>query len=75
MFLIAVALGSFIEVMQGILSFLGRSMELMDAVADSIGGALGIAAKKTGNEGIGACPQETGAALSIHGLRQFFLSS
>ena len=42
MFLIAVALGSFIEVMQGILSFLGRSMELMDAVADSIGGALGI---------------------------------
>lgn len=42
MFLIAVALGGFIEVMQGLLTFLGRSMELMDAVADSIGGALGI---------------------------------
>jgi VanZ family protein len=42
MFLIAVALGSFIELMQGLLSFLGRSMELMDAVADSIGGLSGI---------------------------------
>jgi len=42
MFIIAVALGSFIELMQGLLTFLGRSMELMDAVADSIGGALGI---------------------------------
>ena len=42
MFLIAVALGSFIELMQGWLTFLGRSMELMDAVADSIGGILGI---------------------------------
>ena len=41
-FLIAVALGSFIEIMQGILIFLGRSMEFMDAVADSIGGLLGI---------------------------------
>ncbi len=41
-FLIAFGLGAFIEVMQGILIFLGRSMELMDAVADSIGGLLGI---------------------------------
>ncbi len=42
MFLLAVALGSFIELMQGWLTFLGRSMELMDAVADGIGGMLGI---------------------------------
>ena len=42
MFLIAVALGSFIELMQGLLTFLGRSMELMDAVADSVGGLFGI---------------------------------
>ena len=42
LFLIAVAFGSFIELMQGLLSFLGRSMEFMDAVADSIGGLLGI---------------------------------
>ena len=41
-FLIATGLGAFIEVMQGILTFLGRSMEFMDGVADSIGGALGI---------------------------------
>ena len=42
LFIIAVLLGSFIEIMQGVLSFLGRSMELLDAIADSIGGALGI---------------------------------
>jgi len=42
LFIIAALLGSFIEVMQGALSFLGRSMELMDAVADALGGALGI---------------------------------
>ncbi len=42
MFLIAVALGCFIEIMQGLLPSLGRSMELMDAVADAIGGLLGI---------------------------------
>ena len=42
LFLIAVALGSFIELMQGLLTFLGRSREFMDAVADSIGGLLGI---------------------------------
>jgi VanZ family protein len=42
LFLIAVSLGAFIELMQGLLTFLGRSMEFMDAVADSIGGILGI---------------------------------
>ena len=42
LFFIAVSLGSFIELMQGLLTFLGRSMEFMDAVADSIGGLLGI---------------------------------
>jgi len=42
LFLIAVALGAFIEVMQGWLTFLGRSMELMDAIADAVGGILGI---------------------------------
>src|ERR1039458_4976395 len=42
MFLISVALGSFIELMQGALTFLGRSMELMDAVADAIGAVIGI---------------------------------
>ena len=42
LFLIAVGLGAFIELMQGLLTFLGRSMELMDAVADSIGGLAGI---------------------------------
>jgi VanZ family protein len=42
MFLIAVALGAAIELLQGWLTFLGRSMEFMDAVADAIGGLLGI---------------------------------
>lgn len=42
LFFIAALLGSFIEIMQGVLSFLGRSMELMDGVADALGGALGI---------------------------------
>ena len=41
-FVLAAAVGSFIELMQGLLAFLGRSMELMDAVADAIGGFLGI---------------------------------
>ena len=43
LFLGSVAFGAFIEIMQGQLTFLGRSMEFMDAVADSIGGILGIA--------------------------------
>ncbi len=42
MFFIALGLGVFIEIMQGLLTFLGRSMELMDAVADGVGGLLGI---------------------------------
>lgn len=39
---IAIAFGSFIEIMQGVLTFLGRASEFMDAVADSIGAVLGI---------------------------------
>ena len=42
LFLIATALGATIELLQGLLSFLGRSMEFMDAVADSTGALLGI---------------------------------
>jgi VanZ family protein len=42
LFLVAVALGLAIELLQGLLTFLGRSMELMDAVADSLGSALGL---------------------------------
>ena len=41
-FLIGTALGAGIELMQGALPALGRSMELMDAVADSLGAILGI---------------------------------
>ncbi len=40
--LISIALGSAIELLQGLFKFLGRSMEFMDAVADSVGGLLGI---------------------------------
>lgn len=42
LFFIALLFGALIEVLQGVLTFLGRSMEFMDAVADSLGGALGI---------------------------------
>jgi VanZ family protein len=42
LFLISVVLGAFIEMMQGALPSLGRSMEAMDIAADSIGGAVGI---------------------------------
>lgn len=42
MFFITVGVGAFIELMQGLLTFLGRSMEFMDAVADAVGGLLGI---------------------------------
>lgn len=41
--LLAIALGCTIEVLQGALPCLGRAMEFMDAVADSIGGVLGVA--------------------------------
>lgn len=40
--LIAIALGGVIEGLQGWLTFLGRSMELMDVVADGVGAVLGI---------------------------------
>ncbi len=40
--LISIVLGSLIELFQGLFKFLGRSMEFMDAVADSLGGLLGI---------------------------------
>ena len=42
LFFLSVGLGALIEVLQGTLTFLGRSMELLDAVADSLGGLLGI---------------------------------
>ncbi len=42
LFIIATALGTAIELLQGYLTFLGRSMEFMDAVADSVGAVLGI---------------------------------
>ena len=42
MFFIAIALGVVIELLQGWLTFLGRSAEVMDAVADGVGGLLGI---------------------------------
>jgi len=41
-FLASVLFGSLIEIFQGILVFLGRSCELMDAVADGVGGLLGV---------------------------------
>ncbi len=42
LFLISVAFGAVIELLQGALTFLGRSMEFMDAVADAGGGLIGI---------------------------------
>lgn len=39
---VAVLLGCAIELLQGKLTFLGRSMELLDAVADAVGALLGI---------------------------------
>lgn len=38
---ISAAYGAVIEVLQGVLVALGRSMELMDFVADALGGILG----------------------------------
>ena len=42
LFFIAAALGIFIEILQGTITSLGRSMELLDVVADGLGGLLGI---------------------------------
>lgn len=39
---IGILLGCAIELLQGTLSMLGRSMELLDAVADAVGALLGI---------------------------------
>jgi len=43
MLVVSIALGACIEVLQGYFVSLGRSMEFMDAVADSIGAVIGIA--------------------------------
>lgn len=43
-FFLATLMGCIIEVGQGALPSLGRSMELMDGVADAVGAVLGIAA-------------------------------
>jgi len=41
--LVSVAFGAAVELLQGTLTFLGRSAEFMDAVADGLGGIVGIA--------------------------------
>jgi len=41
--LISIAFGAAVELLQGTLTFLGRSAEFMDAVADGLGGITGIA--------------------------------
>ncbi|MBA3827886.1 MAG: VanZ family protein [Taibaiella sp.] len=43
LFVFAVVTGSLIELLQGAFPSLGRSMELGDAIADAIGGLLGLA--------------------------------
>jgi VanZ family protein len=40
---LGIALGVLVEVLQGMLAFLGRASEWLDAVADSIGALLGVA--------------------------------
>jgi VanZ family protein len=42
LFLTVIVIGAAIELAQGFFTSLGRSMEFMDAVADVVGGALGI---------------------------------
>lgn len=41
-FVIATLYGAVVEILQGLLAFLGRSAELMDAVADAVGALLGV---------------------------------
>ncbi len=41
--IISIAFGAAVELLQGTLTFLGRSAEFMDAVADGLGGIVGIA--------------------------------
>ncbi len=43
LFITSVFVGALIEVLQGTIVSLGRSMELMDGIADAVGGAMGIA--------------------------------
>jgi VanZ family protein len=42
MLLITAGLGGIIEIFQGVFTSLGRSMELMDWYADTVGGVLGV---------------------------------
>ncbi len=42
MLAISVAFGCIIEILQGAFPGLGRSSEVMDVVADAIGGAIGV---------------------------------
>lgn len=41
-FFSAVLTGYFVECVQGLLTFLGRDYELLDVIADSVGGILGV---------------------------------
>ncbi len=45
-----ILLGCAIEVLQGTLTTLGRSMELLDAIADAVGALLGIAVYMSGRK-------------------------
>ncbi len=40
--IISIAFGAAVELLQGLLTFLGRSMEFWDAVADALGGVAGV---------------------------------
>lgn len=40
--IISIGFGAFVEIVQGVATFLGRSAELMDAVADGLGGIIGV---------------------------------
>ena len=40
--MISIAFGAGIELLQGLLIFLGRAMEFWDAVADALGGVVGV---------------------------------
>ncbi len=48
--LVGILLGCAIEVLQGAIATLGRSMELLDAIADAVGALLGIAAYMSGRK-------------------------
>lgn len=42
-FMLSICTGSLIELLQGFFTSLGRSCELLDVVADALGGAIGVA--------------------------------